>query len=746
MSEEIKFKCIPVNQRFYSDSSNWGVFVFHTKDNIPEFQNVVPNPFSDEDTSGLKMSTLAGNMQQLYIGSEYEVIATLEYNEKYKSYQYKPKIITSVAPKTLEQQERFLNAIITEKQAKTLLSEYPNIVQDILDGKDNVELFRLKGIGETTYDRIKEKVIENYVISDVLILLQPLGVNYNTIKRLLMGEPNPALLKQKLIDDPYIMLNLRGFGWKSVDDLALKINPKLKVSEKRTYAFIKYILNERGNGSGHTWIYESELDNAIRDNIIECMDLYKGVVEREKETNIILYFNRGRVGLLSWFNMEKSIFEMLKEIDSYEPLKVEQEDIDKGIANAEKEQGFTLTDEQRNIVIKSLNNNVTIITGKAGSGKTSISRAILNIYKQANYSISCAALSAKAAQRIIEATNFPSSTIHRMLGYEPTGGFLHNRDNPLCSDVILLDECSMINAQIFHSVISAIKEGAKIIMCGDHGQLPPIGFGNIFGDLLLKTNDFNINKLNKVLRQAEDSGILNDANKIRVGEMPIDQPELKLTTGKLNDMTYMFRDNREGLRKIAINTYMKSIDEVGIDNLVIVTPRRENCVNSTIEINNIINDLYVKNKSKKMVYGTRTYYIGSKVMQTDNNYEKNVFNGETGYITNIEEYKKDKENIVEFEVDFVMGETHKIVRYSKKELDQLELAYAITCHKSQGSGYHTVISIIDNTHYSLLDGCMLYTALTRAKKRCLLLAEPSAFKQCVYNNKSKERQTWLKEL
>ena len=183
---------------------------------------------------------LVGNMQQLYLGSEYEVIATLDYNAKYKSYQYKPKIITSVAPKSADQQRMFLSSILTEKQTNTLLEQYPNIVQEIINGTDNVDIKVLKGIGEYTYQSIKEKVLDNYVISDILILLQPLGVKYPTIKRLLMGEPNPALLKEKLLDNPYIMLDIRGFGFKTVDALALKLNPEIKVSAKRTYAFIKY--------------------------------------------------------------------------------------------------------------------------------------------------------------------------------------------------------------------------------------------------------------------------------------------------------------------------------------------------------------------------------------------------------------------------------------------------------------------------------------------------------------------------
>ena len=718
--------------------------MFHTKDDIPEYDLVPSSPFQS-NTNDLKMSTLVGNMQQLYLGSEYEVIASLDYNAKYKSYQYKPRIITSVVPKSDEQQRMFLSSILTEKQTNTLLEKYPNIVEEMINGTDNVDVKELKGIGEYTYKSIKEKVLDNYVISDILILLQPLGVKYPTIKRLLMGEPNPALLKEKLLDNPYIMLDIRGFGFKTVDGLALKLNPDIKISAKRTYAFIKYYFKETGNSQGHTWVTTEVLENAVRDNIPECLEVFNTIVQNEMERSAVLYFCGDKVGLKDYYQLERNIFDILKYIQSFPKLEINEEHIKNGIEQAETEQGFTLTDEQRDIVLKSLDDNVCIIVGFAGTGKTTISRALLNIYKQADYSIACCALSAKAAQRITEATGMPSSTIHRLLGYS-SKGFECNHNNPLLADVILVDEGSMINSYVFHALLCAVKEGAKVIICGDNRQLPPIGYGNVFGDLLTKTENFAISRLTKVLRQAEKSGILMDANKIRSGQYPIEQPELKIVNGELQDMTYMFRDTREGLQNIAVKTFLKAVEQDGMDEVVIITPRKEHCENSSLEINKKIVDILFDKHERCMKIGEREYYIGSKVMQMDNNYEKNVFNGEIGYITDIYDAIEGKEKTVQFTVEFKLNDQTKTVIYNRSELEQLDLAYAMTVHKSQGSGYKTVIIITDMTHYTLLDTCLLYTAITRAKKRCLLLSEPSAFKMCMNNNKSKSRQTWLKDM
>lgn len=730
----LSFKIVPESERYYSDDTNWGVYTFSTGDNIPEYSEATTNPFGNDEKK--RFSVLAGKMQRLYLGSDYEVQAEMVYDTKYKSYQYKPKIVSAITPKTAEQQKRFLEALVTPKQAETLISAYPNIIEDTINNKE-LDVKKLHGIREHTWKRIREKIINNYVISDILVFLQPLGVSFAMIQKLISDEPNPALLKEKLLENPYIMTRIRGLGFKKVDALALKLNPDIRISSKRTYAFIKHYFNETGDNVGHTWVTESVLENAVIDNINECLEEYHKLVELEKRTEFLLHFEDNKVGLKRYWENEKNLFDMLVSLNQYK--RIWKIDVPSGIVQAENAQGFQFTDEQKEIINNAATNgNVVIISGNAGTGKSTIARALLAIYK--NYSISCCALSAKAAQRIIEATGSHASTIHRLLQFQGTK-FLHCHNNPLCADVIFVDECSMINSEIFLALVSAIKEGSKVILCGDNRQLPPIGYGNIFSDLLDMGGTFNVNRLTKVLRQAEKSGILSDANKIRDGVNPLSQPELKIVTGELQDMTYMFRDNREALQVIAIKTYLKAIQEDGLDDVVIITPRKSNCTNCTAEINRIIQDELIDDSAKSINYGDRKYKVGAKVIQRENNYDKNVFNGEVGYISRIWDEMNGKDKHTYFEISYNNGD--KLIQYSRNEIDQIDWAYALTVHLSQGSGYKTVISIVDNTHYTLLDTCLLYTALTRAKKRCLLLAEPNAFKRCIHNNNSVNRQTWL---
>lgn len=729
-----EFKMKPYFEKYYNEDSNWGIYTFVTSDELPKTKEFL-DPFKEEDEQiPLQQSQICGKMQKLYLGSEYIVKAKLEYNSKYKCYQYVPDNISAIVPTTIEKQMSFLKAIVTERQAEILLEAYPNIVQDTINGLvDNIDLEKTKGIKDITWGKIKEKIIDNYIISDILTLLQPLGVTYSMIKTLVDHYGNTTILKEDLDRNPYILTRLPKLSFKRVDQLALKLKPHLQRSSQRTYSFVKYYLKDIGDSLGHTWISLNTLDNAIIDNIPECEDYYYELLSTERKSNTLLYIDdlRQRVSLKYFRDTELSIYGILKELDSYETNWIL--DIEGGIEEAEKQLGFNFTDEQKDIIREATKHNVTLISGKAGTGKTTISTALLIIYRNAQKMVGCCALSAKASQRITEATGFKASTIHRLLKATGFNEFEFDETNPLPHDVVLLDESSMNNARITFNFLSAIKPQAKVIFCGDNRQLPPIGFGNVFSDLLQLSDQFNVNKLTQVHRQAEKSGILTDANLIREGINPIKQPEPKIIHGELQDMYYIFRDNRKALNEIAIKTFLISIEKDSLDEVVIITPRKMNCINSTKEINIKIQDALIGDNVPFIKIGNMKYKLGAKVIQRKNNYDKNVFNGEIGYIKGI------------YNDTFIVDYPNKRIEYNRSEILQLNLAYAITVHLSQGSGYKTVIVIIDNTHYTLLDACLLYTAFTRAKSRCLLSAEPKAFQQCIIKNKSIERQTWLKE-
>lgn len=1071
----MKFKAVITYERYYNSDTTWGVYGFCTNDDIPQYtkETKIDLPFEDskEVDPDKKFSSLAGKMQELVVGGEYMIKAKYKYDKTY-GHQYTPIAIYALIPQTKESQLMFLQSIISPWIAENLISVYPNVVNDVANGTlKEIDYDLVKGVRELTWNRIKDKIINNYLISDIITMLKPLGVTYTMIKKLLTDEPNPTLLKQQLEENPYILTKINGLGFKKVDDLALKLKPELINTTERLVAFIKYYFTDLGEGSGHTWCSVKMLKSAISNSVPECADKMDWLLEN----NEFLHISEDRVGLKYYHDIETQIYNILLEKSKKQTdINISDKKIERAIRHAEEEQGFQYVVEQLDTINKSLHRTISLITGKAGCvdcdteffdgkqwkrisdysygdkvlqfnkdgtaelvepleyirqpkeflwhfetmygldqclsedhncilvsqknnlkeesfesvmkrqnelrfydkfitafnyggngidisdamlrlmvaasadgtydynadetwntynrvrfrikkaskiarlinlikdtkldyeiknfknddhvniyvylpyrikafpkewyncskhqfqiiaeevmywdfdlknknryftilksnadfiqfvfsslgkranilesdrrgrvrnvggkeyetksieyivsitdrieiglccdkrknhtptrfekyqtkdgyeycfmvpshmlvlrrnnkifitgncGKTSIMRAIIKTYTENGFSVTASALSAMAAQRITEATSFPAMTIHRTLGCKGLNKFDFNKDNHLITSVAFLDEGSMVNASLFLHWLEAVDDNTRIIISGDHKQLPPIGFGNVFSDLIEMFDDTVVSKLVKPMRQAEKSGILVDANLIRENINPITEKlQPRIIHGELQDMYYMFRTNRQSLFDIAVKTFLKSVESDGIDNVVIAVPRRKDCLNSTNELNKTIQERLLGDVLQSISGFEMTFKLGAKVMQTVNDYDKNVFNGEIGYVTEISERQngKKKEEYCVVTYTDIFGKA-KLIEYTKKELAALDLAYAMTVHKLQGAGRKIVIGIIDNTHHQLLDNCMLYTLLTRAKQRCLLLAEPQAFLQCIRTSHNK-RNTWM---
>ena len=756
MSDLYKFKASIIAETYYNPETQWGVYLFATDEDIPELFTSTTKLF-DRPTESVQSQKLVGKMQRLYLGAEYIIQAKLEYSNKFSEYQYIAHSITSLLPKESKDKMLFLCALTNPDIANQLVESCPSLIEDIISGrtkKENFDTKNIKGLGKVTWGRLYDSIIENYVISDIITMLQPLGVSFNMIQKLITDQPNPTLLKQELIDNPYVITRIHGIGFKRADEIALKLNPNMIISNERLVAFINYYLKEKAEDEGHTWCSLAMLKSAVSNMMPECLKLFNEVIDNNNFLYIEDIKGKKRVGLKYLRELELNIFSDLINRENYihveddNPFDFNENDIKKALLEAETEQGFTYTNEQNNIINEALNHNVAVISGVAGAGKSTIARAILKAYTNKGLKVFAMAMSAKAASRITETTGLNATTIHRGLGARGLNEFIYNNECPLPADLVFIDECSMINARMYWNLLSALKLSTRIILMGDALQLPPIGAGNIYLDIL-SNSQFHTFKLNKPMRQAAKSGILMDANIIRKGSNPLDKPEASICHGELHDMYYKFRPSREDLNKLAINVYMKSIQNDGIDNCIILTPRKNGCLNSSEEINRQIEELVIDKSYKKtyMQHGDTKFYVGAKVIQTVNNYESNVFNGEIGIITDIDIYfdkGKDKQICtVSFPDPFT--KKSRQIEYEQSQIGQLELAYALTVHKYQGSEAKTVIGIIDNTHYAMLDSCLVYTLVTRAKGRCMILAEPQAFMKAIKTNHNTSRKTWLKE-
>lgn len=723
MTKTYEFKIKPMSEVFYNDDSLYGIYKFSTKQDIPYLEKI---PFGDD----VGIGTMIGKMQRLTIGLNYECTAIESYNNKYKKWQYEVVDIKADKPNTIEDKISFLKCIVTDKQADTLISAYPNIIEMILN-EEEVNVSKLKGIGDKTFEKIKEKVVENYILSDIIVMLKPYGVSNSIIKKIFAKEKNAVILKQKLKKNPYILTEVKGLGFKKVDSVAIKLNPELINSKERMIAFIGYYLTEIGNKSGHSRIPLDELIKALKENVFECFGLFNEFLEDEIDKPLVLHIEDGYVGLLKYYTREKSILRKLKELDDNVSFsRLNQEEINCAFEEFKKDRGYDLSKEQKEIVYALNENNVVLLTGKAGAGKSSAIDVVLKAFK--NRTISLTALSAKAVRRIVETTGVEDAkTIHRLLGFEGKN-FKHNENEPLNADIFIVDEASMINSSLFLSLLRAIPTGSKLLIVFDDGQLPPIGVGNIATDLL--NSKFKHIALNKVFRQAMDSGILSDANSIRDGINPINSPASSMVRGVLKDMYYIFESDKEEIFNKAINYFMRSIQTLSLDDVVICVPRKENCTNSALTFNNRIQDLLLGNEKMKIQKGDKVFKLGTKLIQKTNNYERGVVNGEIGFLIKIVGDM--------FHVEF---DNEKVIEYNVKEMDELELAYALTTHSMQGSQCNTVIIPLDMNSYTLLSRELIYTAITRASKRCLVISQPKSFNMGI-KVKASKRNTWLQNL
>jgi len=735
LGKEFEFDATITYEMFFDDSTLWGAYAFETDQELPETKER-PDPFGLEPS--VYTSNLVGKTQRLDPSMKYHVKAKLAYSKKYKSYNYEIVSVQHEAPQSLEDQKTFLKTLVTERQAETLLNVYPNIVEMVLSGEYEVDLSLLDGIGKFTMQRIEEKILDNYLMADLMVLLAPIGVSLAKIKKIFSMETNPAVAKDMFLQNPYVITKLDRISFAQADKIAVKINPELEVSMERLMAFIEYFLVQLGENEGHTWTTIDTIRYGVLDFIPECEKLLDELIKFEKENPSFLYINNDKIGLNYYYNSEKEILEVVEMISCSSPLEISQEEINNGIKIAEEQQGFKFTEEQVEFLIQMTKNNFNIITGKAGSGKSTLLRGIVNIY--GNKQIALCALSAKASKRIEETTGRTASTIHRLLGAMGENQFYYGSKTKLPYDVIIVDESSMVNAYIFHRLFLAVRSGSKVVLCGDSKQLPPIGYGNVFGDLLEKGN-INVNRLTKILRQAEKSGIITDANKIRDGISPIEKPLRRIVHGENKDMYYMFRDDKAELRRIAIERYLDAVKDVGLDDVFILTPRKNTVINSSLEINKKIQDILINDDVPQVkLKDGRIYKQGCKVIHRVNDYDKQIFNGELGYIVEI------KTDSIGEPTEIIVGYGENKISYAVHELYDIDYAYALTTHLYQGSEADTVIGIIDKSHYTLLDATFLYTMITRARSRCLLLAEPYAYKRCLKENKSINRQTWIKEL
>jgi len=404
-------------------------------------------------------------------------------------------------------------------------------------------------------------------------------------------------------------------------------------------------------------------------------------------------------------------------------------DIDSVIQSIQSNSEIQYDDIQLDAIRQSLMSKVMVLTGGPGTGKTTTTIGILSAMKSCGLTVLLAAPTGRAAKRMTETTGIEAKTIHRLLEYKPPEGYQRNADNPLEGDVLILDECSMIDIILMYNLLKAVPDTMKLIMVGDTDQLPSVGAGNVLKDII-NSGVIPTVKLERIFRQAESSRIITNAHRINKGQMPI------LNNGKATDFFFIESDEPESTVDIILDLCKRRLPKhynVKPSSIQVLTPMQKGTVGA-VQLNEKLQET-LNPQQLFLKHGGTQYRINDKVMQIRNNYDKDVFNGDIGTISAVNQ--EDRNLTVSFD--------GREVEYDVTELDELVLSYAVTVHKSQGSEYPIVVMPLSMSHYVMLQRKLLYTGITRAKKVFVLVGTSKAIHCAVSNNDVDDRNTKLAE-
>lgn len=613
-------------------------------------------------------------------------------------------------------------------------------------------LAEIKGISERKAREICVQVEEKKDLRQAMIYLQKYGISIHLAVKIYQkyGLGTYSVLEEnpyKLADD------MEGVGFRTADEIASRIGIHTD-SDFRIQSGIFYTLLQSVQ-EGHVYLEENVLSERAAQLLeVELKDIEKYLMDLAMTKKVVLKQDgeKVRVYPAQYYYMEMNTARMLKELNiNYdEPDDLIRRRIDK----LEEETESTLDEQQKRAVAEAVKHGIFILTGGPGTGKTTTINAMIRYFLSEGMDIRLAAPTGRAAKRMTETTGYEAQTIHRLLEVSGSpeesskGGFGRNQDNPLETDVVIIDEMSMVDLALMHALLSSVVPGTRVIFVGDRNQLPSVGPGKVLQDLI-ESHAFPVMMLTRIFRQAQESDIVVNAHRINAGE------EVRLDN-KSRDFFFLKRQDADVIISVILTLIQKKLPryvKAKMTDIQVLAPMKKGLL-GVERLNRILqqylNPPSVKKQEKE--YGERLFRVGDKVMQTKNNYQLEweiatkyglvvdkgvgVFNGDIGIVTAIHTY----DETVEVEFD----EKRK-VKYPFKMLDELELAYAITIHKSQGSEYPAVVIPLLSGPRQLYCRNLLYTAVTRAKKCVTLVGNETVFREMIQNVDEQKRNTSLAE-
>ncbi|MDE7161297.1 MAG: ATP-dependent RecD-like DNA helicase, partial [Anaeroplasmataceae bacterium] len=679
-------------------------------------------------TTDKKEVIVVGSFIELEEGLEYEFVGEYKDHAKYGK-QFKVESYTRSNSFSKEGLIAYLSSDkffgIGQKLAKAIVNDLGiDCIQKIMD--DPSVLDSISQLNESKKKVIVETLKENYASEQVIIKLFSFGLTNKMVYRLYEVYGTEAALR--IEDNPYSLIyDVDGFGFRKSDDLALKLgfaeNDRLRLREA-----IRYTLNTVCYQQGYTFLTSKQLLNSSyillnHNPLISIEDLKEALANLVQNEKIIQDEDRYYDPIL--YHSEVKCAEAIQKLKKHHTREYDLDKIKSAVKTVQRDLDITYTDLQEEAIIKALSNKLTIITGGPGTGKSTIINGVLKSYAILNnLTFPCDELDQKvvmmaptgrAAKRMSEVTNFKATTIHKALGYNYEGGFTFSDDSPLSCSLAIIDEASMIDVSLAASLFKALPLSARIILVGDENQLPSVGPGNVFHDFIA-SNIFTTVKLFEIMRQAKDSNIVKLSHMVYSGEI-----DFRVFSEKKE--VYFYPCDAKGLNQMLfkmIDAYLATGSDLETG-MQILIPMYAG-VAGIDAVNEAITSRYNPSE-EKVVREPLVLKKNDKVLQLKNDPTLQLMNGDIGIIKGIAKFNEKDTLFIDFD--------GRMVQYPVKEMDNLRLAYAISIHKSQGSEYENVILPILPNYHMMLRKKIIYTAMTRAKKKLILLGDIQTLKEAV---------------
>ena len=674
-----------------------------------------------------EMVTLVGSCAAMWEGEEVHAEGQWIRHPSHGR-QFQAKTIRCITPTSTEGIRRYLASGMIKgigpKYAELIVAKFGEETLEIID-KQSARLEEVDGIGKKRCQLIKQSWTEQRGVREIMIFLQSHGIGTAKAARIFRqyGADAIAVVKR----NPYrLCTDVWGIGFKTADAIALSVGIPHD-SELRARAGLLYTLEYEADEGGHCFAVDADLLLHAQELLNISVEILADALAKECEIGTLVK-EENRVYLRDLFRAEtRAALKLRQLLDT--PRTFRPIDADRAITWAEGKMGFSLAPLQRTALANAINSKVSIITGGPGVGKTTIIRALTEIFAVRKLDIRLAAPTGRAAKRMSEATGHEAQTIHRLLKFNPSdGGFEFNLANPMAGDCFILDEASMIDIKLIEQFLEALPNASTLILVGDIDQLPSVGPGNVLRDLIA-SGAIPYCKLDTIFRQDKTGLIVRNAHHINRGE------PFETSASAESDFYFIETAEPETIIKRAVELMTQRIpNKFRMDPLTdvqVLTPMRKNLL-GTENLNDVIQKA-LNPEGPSLLRGCTHYRRGDRVMQMRNNYDKEVFNGDIGFIKEVHE--GDRMLVVMFD--------GRPVRYEQSELDELVLAYACSIHKSQGSEYAAVIVLMHTQHFKLLQRNLLYTAITRGKKLVLVVGSSRAVNIAIRANQVRERRTTL---